>query len=289
MGSFRAAMKTSMKVARIAVADAGIRVQQVRRLGVGHTGNLDLEKGTCVSWGGSPEWKNVALRRTLAEAFQMEVTMDDRARAVAVAEYWATPTQERHRNAIYVHIGTGIGSGIFIDGRLMGGDTQGGGEIGHLVIDRQGPLCSCGNRGCVESFASPAAVAARVAQALGRRVEEIRIREVIASADRGNRHAAEALKAAGEALGAGIANAVQLLNPSMVVLCGSVVNLAREYLLDAVVQTVRRQCFETLSRHIEIRLAPYRKDISTVGCALLAARQEAAALVQERLFTAGPQ
>ena len=88
----------------------------------------------------------------------------------------------------------------------------------------------------------------------------------------------------GEALGIGIVNAVQLLNPSLVVLAGKFANAAREFLLDAVTRAIRRQCFENASRGLEIRVAPLRKDVGPVGCALLASIDVAAGLLQRSLF-----
>ena len=92
------------------------------------------------------------------------MTLDDRARAIALALHLLWPEHRRHRSAIYVQIGTGIGAGIIVDGRMLRGATQAGGEIGHMTIERNGPLCACGRRGCVEVFASLGATLARSAR-----------------------------------------------------------------------------------------------------------------------------
>ncbi len=154
---------------RIALSDAG-RVA-ISRIGVGLGGTLDVENGVCVEWEGVPHWRRVNLLNALRETFDTDITLDDRARAVALAQHLLWPENRRHRSAIYVQIGTGIGAGIFVDGRMLRGATLAGGEIGHIVIDRNGPLCACGRRGCVEAFASLGATMARVRQGLEKGVK----------------------------------------------------------------------------------------------------------------------
>jgi predicted NBD/HSP70 family sugar kinase len=280
---------------RAALADAALPMARVARIGVGHTGMLDVENGVCLNWEAVPHWRRVNLLDGLRQTFGKDVTLDDRARAIALALHMLWPEHRRHRSAIYVQIGTGIGAGIFVNGRMLRGATQAGGEIGHMTIERNGPLCACGRRGCVEAFASLGATLARVRHAMDAG-EETSLHamidspaaltaDLIASAARqGDALAKAALHETGEALGIGIVNAVQLLNPSLVVLAGKFANAAREFLLDAVTRAIRRQCFENVSRGLEIRVAPLRKDVAPVGCALLASIDAAADLLQRTLF-----
>ncbi len=162
----RKTLKDCREVVRTAFADAGRVPGRLARIGVGHTGMLDVENGLCLDWEGVPHWRRVNLRDALRETLDTDITLDDRARAVALAQHLLWPENRRHRSAIYVQIGTGIGAGIFVGGRMLRGATLAGGEIGHTVIDRNGPLCTCGRRGCVEAFASLGATVDRVRQAL---------------------------------------------------------------------------------------------------------------------------
>jgi predicted NBD/HSP70 family sugar kinase len=107
---------------------------------------------------------------------------------------------------------------------------------------------------------------------------------IVSEARQGDELARAALIETSEALAIGIANAAQLLNPSLVVLAGKFANAAREELLETVARTVRRQCFQTISRGLEIRVAPFRKDVAPVGCALLAALDVVSKLLQRVLF-----
>ncbi len=296
-GGLEGTMRLCRQVARTALSDAGVGLNRISRVGAGHTGALDVKSGVCLSWGEAPAWKSVPLRAALANAFGIEVTLDDRARAQALAERLNSANDVRHPNAIYVHVGTGIGCGVFIDSRLVRGASLAAGEIGHMVIDREGPLCACGSIGCVEALASGPAIVRHVKEGMraGRSplllknargdVEAVDIDDIVRAAKQGDPLAVEAVREAGKALGAAIANAVQLLNPSLVVLCGRLANAAREQLLDPVWQTIRERCFEMSSRGLEIRVATPRKDITAIGCALLAACDQAAYEIQQRLFS----
>jgi glucokinase len=147
----------------------------------------------------------------------------------------------------------------------------------------------------VEAFASLGATMARVRQgfdggaktSLRRLVKspsQLTVDMVVSAARQGDPLAKTALTEAGEALGIGIANAVQLLNPSLVVLAGKFANAASDFFLEAVTRTIHSECFETLSRALEIRVAPFRKDAGPIGCALLAALDVVAELIQRALF-----
>jgi len=286
-------LRDCRKAMRIALSDAG--GVDIARVGVGLGGTLDVEHGVCVEWEGVPHWRGVNLLDALRETFDKDITLDDRARAVALAQHLLWPDNRRHRSAIYVQIGTGIGAGIFVDGRMWRGATLAGGEIGHIVIDRNGPLCACGRRGCVEAFASLGATMMRVRQGLEKGVKtvlgdlvrtpaQLSLELIVSAARQGDPLARTAVTEAGEALGIGIANSVQLLNPSLVVLAGKFANAASDFFLEAVTKAVHDQCFATIARGLEIRVAPFRKDAAPVGCALLASLDVAKGFIQRALF-----
>jgi predicted NBD/HSP70 family sugar kinase len=283
-------MKDCRRALETALNDAGIQASQLARIGVGHTGTLDVQNGVCLDWEQMPHWRGVRLLEALRAEFQTEVTLDDRARAVALALHLLMPEYRGHASAIYIQIGTGIGAAIFVNGRMLRGATLAGGELGHITIERNGPLCSCGKRGCVEAFASMRATINRVRQAMGAgaqtllRPAELTAEAIISAARLGDEVARAALLETSDALATGIANAAQLFNPSLVVLAGKFANAAREILLEAVTRAVRAQCFETVSRGLAIRVAPFRKDLAPVGCALLGSLDVATELLERELF-----
>lgn len=288
------AIEASRAAVDQALADAGVSWQKINHLGIGHPGDLDLSRGVCVSWANAPGWSGAPLRRQFQEKFRMEASIDDNSRALALAERHTTPADRCHPNAIYVLAGTGIGMGIFIEGRLYRGSTRGGGEMGHTVIDPNGPPCKCGNRGCVEAFAGAGSIVRQFREAVRdaqppstqRPATPASVEQVIELAQQGDRTAQGVLGRAYEALGLGVANAVQILNPSLIVLCGRLARAAGDDLLEVVGRTVRRQCVATASRELAIRRSQPKKDISTIGCALVAAESEARRILGERLLRA---
>jgi predicted NBD/HSP70 family sugar kinase len=286
-----AVVAASLKAAAAALDDAQIERSQIRHLGVGHSGDLDIKNGVCVSWANAPNWNSIPVRALLQSAFELEVTIDDRSRALALAERRTSPEDWEHPNAIYIVCASGVGMGVFLDGQLYRGASLGGGEIGHTVIDANGPLCRCHNRGCVEAFAGVTSILqyAREAMAAGgasslRGAAEsgLTLRAIVAAARDGDAVAYTALQRAASAVGTAVANAVQVLNPSLVVLCGQLSLAAGPELLEAVNRAVRALCVATAADRVEIRLARPKKDISAIGCALLAAEAEAGRVLSAR-------
>jgi len=293
-----AVLKASRKAIGDALRDAGLSKSEVSRLGVGHPGVLDVENGRCLFWPNVSGWINVPLRQMVEASIGVHVTLDDRSRALALAERRARPTDGLHRNAIYVNVGTGIGTGIFVEGELFRGSTKTAGEIGHLSIDKNGPFCSCGKRGCVEAYAGISAVMRDIRAALtagafsslrktcNENWDELSIEMVASAAAKGDRVALTTLHNAASALGMGLADAIQILNPSLIVLCGKLVRLVGSFILPVVKDAVVQQCFAGQPGQLEIRLTSPKKDISAVGCALLGADVEARRIVREKLYEA---
>ena len=286
-----AVLKASLIAGEAALEDAEVPRERIQHLGVGHSGDLDIKSGVCMSWANAASWKSIPIRDRLASTFGMSVTIDDRSRALALAERRTSPMDWEHSEAIYLLCAFGVGMGFFVDGRLYRGASSGGGEIGHTVIDSNGPLCRCGNRGCLEAYAGMVAILQYVRDALAagtnstlRWVQpaDINMRVVAAAAHKGDEVALAALDRAGKALGTAVANAVQLLNPSLVVLCGELARTAGPEILQAVQRAVTAQCVETAARRVEIRLSRPKKDVSAIGCALLAAEAEAERVLRTR-------
>jgi predicted NBD/HSP70 family sugar kinase len=279
-----AVLRASLKAAAIALDDAEVPRDRIRHLGLGHSGDLDTDKGVCVAWANAPSWKSVPIRAMVQDAFGLGVTMDDRSRALALAERRTSPEDWQHSEAMYIVCAAGVGMGFFVDGRLYRGASQGGGEIGHTVIDSNGPACRCGNRGCVEAFSGTVAIIQYVRDALAAGAvsalretagAELTLAAIAAAAHRGDPVGLAALERAARALGIAVANIVQVMNPSLVVLCGQLALAAGPELLKAVTAAVSARCVKTAAGRVEIRLARPKKDVSAIGCALLAAEAEA--------------
>lgn len=200
-------------------------------IGVGCTGPIDSEHGTVNNPFTLPTWDNAPLIPALTERFGRPSILLNDAHVAALGEHWVGAGRGT-RNMIYVTVGTGIGGGLILDGRLFRGVGQQAGEIGHQVIDINGPLCYCGARGCLEMLAAAPAIE-RAARAratpesmmlslAGGDPARITARIVYQAAQAGDTTASGLLAETGFYLGVGISNLLNTLAPEMVILGGGV-------------------------------------------------------------------
>ncbi|GAA1225664.1 ROK family protein [Rhodoglobus aureus] len=186
-------------------------------IGVGVPGSVDSQAAGVVS-STQLKWNNVPIGATLRRELGLPVLVENNVNALAMAER-LYGLGRRHLNFLAVTIGTGVGAAIVVDGGIVRGFGGGAGEIGHVPVREQGPLCSCGNSGCLETFVSESAL-----------VETARERGIIArgagiaalrdAADQGNSEAIAVFGEAGHLLGRVIAGLVHVLDPEIVILLG---------------------------------------------------------------------
>ncbi|WP_416958212.1 ROK family transcriptional regulator [Streptomyces sp. Agncl-13] len=198
---------------RVEADDLGI---QVLGLGLAVSGDVDRGEGV-VRYSPFLEWRDVRLAELAAMTTGLPVTVDNDVRALTVAEQWFGAGAGLTDFAV-VTVGAGIGCGLVVHGRVVAGAHGVAGEIGHVVVDPGGPLCHCGNRGCVEAIAGDAAIVARVREVTGVQVADTA--EALALAHRGDAGAREVYARAGEAIGRGIATVANLLGPERVIISG---------------------------------------------------------------------
>lgn len=210
-------------------------------IGIGVPGLVD-EKSRVVS---SPNlgWDTVSLQDSLIPEFGNTIHIDNEANAGAIGEklYGAGCDSA---NLIYLSIGVGIGSGIIVDEELYRGTSNFSGEVGHMTIAKDGPLCRCGNRGCWETLASEKALMDQAAL-LWKGNSLPNLAEIIVQAKKGDELALSLLDDLGVHLGVGLANLINILNPELIVI-GSRLSLAGDMLRDAMLRTVEAR---SLSYH----------------------------------------
>ena len=141
-----------------ALEEAHVRQEDVLGIGVGVAGELDSSKGIIFSSPNLPEWEMFPFGAVLQEQFVIPVHIENDANVAALAEY-ELGAGRGYKNVVYLTVSTGIGGGVIMDGKLMGGASGTGGEIGHMTIDWHGERCNCGNIGCLEYLASGTAIA----------------------------------------------------------------------------------------------------------------------------------
>jgi glucokinase len=216
------------------IVDAGCVVSAdhgpIGTIGIGVPGLFDAESGRIVLFPNLPgPWAGYPLRDRLSEGLGQRVRIINDARAFVLAESQLGAGRGR-RTMIGLTLGTGIGGGVIVDGRLRLGSTGTAGEIGHQTIDPDGPRCGCGNRGCPEVLAQ----AGTIARLAGQSTAE----DAFAAATIGDERANAAVDSAARALGIAIANVVTVLVPDAVVLGGGMAE-AGDLLLDRIRRVVR--------------------------------------------------
>jgi glucokinase len=223
-------------------------------IGIGAPGPLDRVKGLVIV---APNlgWKNYPLRDKIQHRLGIPTTLDNDANCATLGEWWQGAAQGG-RIVIGMTIGTGIGGGIIIDGKLFHGASDVAGEIGHTTIDLNGRHCKCGNYGCLEAYASGPAIAVRAREVLMReetasllpsmvdgRLEELTAETVYAAAAQGDAVANEIVRDTARYLGAGIANLLNIINGDVVVVAGGVTG-AGDTLFTPLRAEVRRRAFK---------------------------------------------
>jgi glucokinase len=260
-----------------AIGEIRARVQGRPILGVGVSapGPLDPATGIVFQAPNLPRWRDVPLATALQAQLALPVLLGNDANLAGLAEARHGAGQGA-RDLVYLTVSTGIGSGILIGGRLVLGAHGAAGEAGHMALSLDGPLCGCGNRGCLEAYASGTGLANRATEALaaGRASSLSRIQEELTAvhisdaADEGDALAQELIDQAGHALGVGIRNLLHLFNPSVVVIGGGVSQIGPR-LWDPVLKAVNHDAMTAYRQDLRIVPAALGDDSGLIGAALL--------------------
>lgn len=260
---------------------AGMKTDQIKALGIATPGTLDIEHGVVVSASNLPEWENVPLRELLRKRFGILTVLENDANAAAWGEYW-TGAGKEVSSMVMLTLGTGIGGGIIIDGKLWHGFKDSAAELGHITIDCRGRQCACGNIGCLEAYASADSTVRRFVEAvksgkptnLQRMVhehpEEVTSKLICDEALKGDALCRLTMEETGFYLGVGIVSILHFLNPEMVVLTGGMIG-AGSMLMDPVKRVVEERAFSRSREDVRIvfaRLGPDAGFIGAAGCAL---------------------
>ncbi len=254
---------------------------QIAGIGIGVAGQVDPVSGAVI-FGPNLGWHDVPLRKDMEKACGLSVVVTNDVRAAMRGE-WLFGAGRGAKDLLCVFIGTGIGGGIVCAGIPLEGCSNTAGEIGHITVDLQGPLCTCGNRGCMEAVAGGWGLARSARQSvaadplLGRKILEIagenldRItaKTVVHAFRQGDRLAASLIDSAVQALGAGVAGLVNALNPCLVILGGGIVEGMPE-LVSRVEDQVRSRALNAALTQLSFRAARLGNEAGIIGAASLA-------------------
>ncbi|HEY9723520.1 MAG TPA: ROK family protein [Oscillatoriaceae cyanobacterium] len=249
--------------------------QPLGRVGVGSVGPLDLESGTILSPPNFPGWARVPLRKMLTEALGVPVVVDNDANVAALAEYRFGAGQGA-RSLVYATISTGIGGGLVIEGRLLRGLGGGAGEFGHQTLEPDGPLCGCGNFGCLEALASGTAIARAARETDSARLLELagdwdslHAGHVAQAAAEGDPAVARVWRQAIDYLALGLGNVITTIAPDVLVLGGGVSAIG-EPLVAALREALAVRVHMVPIERLAIRLSALGGDVGLYGAVALA-------------------
>jgi len=248
--------------------------------------------GDTVTYATTLAWDRVNLRPLLAARLQAPVVLVNRGKAAALGELWYRGRAPQ-ADLIYIYLGTGVGGGILLNNAVHEGADRAAGEIGHMIVDPRGPLCKCGNHGCLETLISGPAVALRAQAAIkagratlltqwlaGQSLDVLTAKMVADAALAGDPLALEILEQTAGYLGIAVANLVNLLNPQLVVLGGPASRWGN-LLLEATQRAVQQRALDVPRRSVRIVLSQAGDVTVTLGAAAMILRQAS------QLLTAG--
>lgn len=249
-----------------------LSMEDVMAVGLGVPGPVVADAGSVSAPPIMPGWDNYPIRDHLQKQWNAPVALSNDAELGALGE-WAYGAGRGEQNLAYIKVGTGIGAGLLLDGQMYRGTTGSAGEIGHITIQDGGPLCTCGNHGCLEAVAGGGAIARKAGEAVrsGRRtqlssipVDHITARDVAAAARLGDLVAQQVLTEAGTYLGIAVASLVNLFNPSMVVVGGGVSQVG-DLLLEPIRRAVRERSLRSAAQAVRITAAVLGRRSSSIG------------------------
>ncbi|MCX7522488.1 ROK family transcriptional regulator [Microbacterium sp. STN6] len=245
-------------------------------IGLAAPGPIDRERGTITMAPALPDWNGFPVRSALSTATGYPCTLDNDADAAALGEYWLGAT-EGHSVYASIYMGTGIGSGIVIDGTIYRGASSNVGELGHLTVDATGPVCTCGNRGCLELYATPA----RVVEAAVLRAAEGELSlsltgdvatdfaTIATAAAHGDAVATELIESSAQYLAAAVVSLANLFDVELIVLAGSAFAAAGAVYVRYLSDALRTRALARLTHPVEVRASVNGYDAAAIGAATL--------------------
>ena len=259
--------------------EAGIDKNSLEGIGFGFPGQIDCDNGVVRILPNIPGWINVPIAEIMQKEFNVPVKVDNDVRCMALAESTYGAGQGC-KNLICITIGTGIGSGLIINGKLVRGASNAAGEIGHIKLEmHDGLLCGCGDSGCFEAYASgPSIVAMAKDYVLGGKsakfrelagsVDAITPAIVAKAAEEGDVVAKKIFERMGEYLGIGLASVVNLLNPEKIVIGGGVAD-AGDILFEPLRKTLKDRAMPIQGEAVEVVHASLGNTAGIIGASLL--------------------
>ena len=276
MEGFEKTIQRLSKILLQQVKSFDLNFDDVQSVGVGVPGPV-LNSRVVKFWANFP-WKNgVDLALEFEKNLGKPVKADNDVNVITLGEMWKGSAQG-YKNVLGLAIGTGIGGGIIVDGKLVSGENGAGGEVGHIKVERDGKLCGCGQKGCWEAYASATGLIreaqSRLAvnktnglyeQVIGRDLEA---KDIFDVAKEGDAFALDLVDYEADYIALGIGNLLNVLDPEIVVVGGGV-SLAGDILFDKVKERLKKYAFPSTTENLKIVAASLGNDAGILGAAYL--------------------
>ncbi|AEE96034.1 ROK family protein [Mahella australiensis] len=248
-------------------------------IGLGIPGLMDIEKGISL-FAGNLSWENIQVVQPFKDRFNVPVYMDNDVRVNALGE-WYFGAGRGVKNMVLITLGTGVGAGIIIDGKMLRGPQSAAGEVGHMIIVEDGPACTCGSRGCLEVFASATGMMRRCKELMLENrdsllwqmcdgdIDKVRTHMIDKAHDQGDKVGRQVMAETAYYLGIGLTNVVNIFNPELVVIGGGV-SKAGERLLGPARDFVNKRAMVVQRQHYKLVAAQMLDEAGMLGACTLA-------------------
>lgn len=265
-----------------AIDECDLSLKQVKGIGLGAPGAVDSESGRVI-FAPNLAWENIPLKKELEKQLDVPVFIENDCNMAMLGVYEAE-LDAKPKHALGIFVGTGIGAGLIINGQPYAGFNHTAGEIGHMVLETQGPKCGCGNFGCLEALASRTAIFNRIQSAvkdgqktiltemLGKDLDDMRSGDLRKAIRRGDKFVEKVIEEAAEYLGIAIANLMNILNPEVIMLGGGVIEALDDEIMSIIVETAMDYAMPGTSKGVEIRATKLGDEAGITGGAVLARR-----------------
>ena len=264
-----------VRLAEEVMGAPGVAVVAVQRIGIGCAGPVDRQAGLILNPPNLPGWLRVPLVERIENALGCPAVLENDANAAALGEF-RYGAGKGASSLVYLTVSTGIGGGIILDGKIWHGLKDGAGEVGHITLLPDGPICGCGNRGCLEALASGPSIARRAREALAtgresrlREIQDPTAADVTRLVREGDAVAGEVWRETVTYVGLGVAAIVTMLAPERVVIGGGVA-MAGDVLFEPLRREVRHRVKLVAVESVPILPAALGQDVGILGAAAVA-------------------
>ncbi|HTH48961.1 MAG TPA: ROK family protein [Candidatus Limnocylindria bacterium] len=277
---FDAVVARIARCVRDVVDEADLSLKNIRAIGIGAPGAINPDSGEVI-FAPNLRWEDAPLKKELERALDIPVFVENDCNICTLGVH-EVELKGKPRNLIGIFLGTGIGGGIILDGKLYSGFNKTAGELGHMVLQVGGPKCGCGNNGCFEALASRTAIFREIQKAvkeggktvltemLGSDLAELKSGDLRKALRKGDKLVEKVIEDAAEYTGIAIANHINIFNPEVIVVGGGVIDALEDEMMSIIVETALDYAMPGTTKGIEIIASKLGDLAGITGGAVLA-------------------